>query len=61
MANPTSRQEFIQNCLRRLGYPVVEINVSDEQIDDRVDEALSYYYDYHFDGTEKIYYKHQSI
>lgn len=59
MANPTSRQEFIQNCLRRLGYPVVEINASDEQIDDRVDEALSYYYDYHFDGTEKIYYKHQ--
>ena len=59
MANPTSRQEFIQNCLRRLGYPVVEINASDEQIDDRVDAALSYYYDYHFDGTEKIYYKHQ--
>ena len=59
MANPTSRQEFIQNCLRRLGYPVVEINASDEQIDDRVDEALSYYWDYHFDGTEKIYYKHQ--
>lgn len=59
MANPTTRTEFIQNCLRRLGAPVLEINVSEEQIDDRVDEAISYYTDYHFDATEKIYYKHQ--
>lgn len=59
MANPTTRQQFIDNCLRRLGAPVLEINVSEEQIDDRVDEALSYYWDYHFDGTEKIYYRHQ--
>lgn len=58
MANPTSRSTFIQNCLRRLGAPVLEINVSDEQIEDRVDEALAYYTDYHFDATEKIYYKH---
>lgn len=59
MAFPTTRKEFAESCLRRLGAPVIEINVSDEQIDDRVDEALAYYWDYHFDGTEKIYYKYQ--
>ena len=59
MAFPNSRQSFKDNCLRRLGAPVIEINVSDEQVDDRVDEALSFYWDYHFDGTEKQYYKYQ--
>ena len=59
MAIPTNRSQFIENCLRRLGKPVVEINVDDDQVDDRVDEALRYYWDYHFDGSEKIYYKQQ--
>ena len=59
MATPTSRSQFIENCLRRLGKPVVEINVDDDQVDDRVDEAIRYYWDYHFDGSEKIYYKQQ--
>lgn len=59
MANPTSRAQFKEYCLRRLGKPVIEINVDDDQVDDRIDEALAYYWDYHFDGTEKIYYKHQ--
>jgi hypothetical protein len=59
MANPTTRAEFKQNCLRRLGAPVIEINVDDDQVDDRIDEALAYYWDYHFDGSSKIYYKHQ--
>lgn len=58
MAVPTSRQEFKAYCLRKLGAPVIEINVDDDQIDDRIDEALRYYWDYHFDGSEKIYYKH---
>ncbi len=58
MANPTTRQEFIENCLRRLGKPVIEVNIDTDQLEDRVDEALSYYWDYHFDGSEKIYYKH---
>jgi len=53
MAIPTNRSQFIENCLRRLGKPVVEINVDDDQVDDRVDEALRYYWDYHFDGSEK--------
>lgn len=59
MAIPTTRAEFKEYCLRKLGKPVIEINVDDDQIDDRIDEALRYYYDYHFDGSEKIYYKHQ--
>lgn len=59
MAKPTSREEFKALCLRRLGDGVTEINVSPEQIDDRVDEALQYFWDYHFDGSEKTYYKHQ--
>lgn len=59
MAQPTTRKEFKEWCLRKLGKPVIEINVDPDQVDDRVDEALSYYWDYHFDGTEKLYYKHQ--
>jgi hypothetical protein len=58
MANPTTRAEFKENCLRRLGKPVIEINVDDDQVDDRINEALSYYWDYHFDGSEKTYYKY---
>lgn len=59
MASPTTRAEFKENCLRRLGKPVIEINVDDDQVDDRVDEALRYYWDYHFDGSSKTFYKYQ--
>jgi hypothetical protein len=59
MAVPSTRAEFTENCLRRLGKPVIEINVDEDQVSDRVDEALRYYWDYHFDGAEKIYYKYQ--
>ena len=58
MAVPTSRSEFKEYCLRKLGKPVIEINVDEDQVEDRIDESLKYYWDYHFDGTEKIYYKH---
>lgn len=58
MAVPTTRAEFKEYCLRKLGKPVIEINVDDDQVEDRIDEALRYYWDYHFDGTEKMYYKH---
>ena len=59
MANPSSREELKQYCLRRLGAPVIDINVDDEQLEDRIDDALKYYQDYHFDGTEHVYLKHQ--
>ena len=58
MAVPTTKAAFKELCLRRLGKPVIEINVDDDQIDDRVDQALSYYQDYHFDGTQKTFLKH---
>lgn len=59
MSVPATRAEFREYCLRRLGKPVIEINVDDDQVDDRVDEALKYYWDYHFDGSEKIFFKYQ--
>lgn len=59
MAKPNSRQTFIDYCLRSLGAPVIEINVDDDQLDDRVDEALQFYQHYHDDAIEKIYLKHE--
>lgn len=59
MAKPTTRKQFKEYCLRRLGWPVIDINVDEDQVEDRIDDALAYYYDYHFDGTEKIYMKHR--
>ena len=58
MAIPTTKATFKEYCLRKLGKPVIEINVDEDQVDDRVDEALRYWYDYHFDGSERVYYKH---
>lgn len=59
MAKPTTRAQFKDYCLRRLGHPVIQINVDDDQVEDRIDDALSFWADYHYDGTEKIYMKHQ--
>jgi len=59
MAKPTTRAEFKNYCLRRLGFPVIEINVDDDQVDDRIDDALAFFNDYHYDGTEKIFMKHR--
>jgi hypothetical protein len=55
MAKPITRQGLINYCLRKLGHPVVEINVDDDQVDDRVDEAFQYYRDFHYDATQKVY------
>lgn len=59
MALPTTRAAFKEYCLRKLGKPVIQINVADEQVEDRIDQALAYWNDYHFDGSDKIYLKHQ--
>lgn len=59
MANPSTRQELIDYCLRKLGHPVLEINVDDDQIEDRIDEAFATYRDFHFDAVEKVYLKEQ--
>lgn len=52
----TSRAAFKDYCLRSLGFPVIDINVDDDQIEDRIDDALQYWQDYHFDGLQKVYY-----
>lgn len=59
MSIPKSRKDFKHYCLRRLGAPVIRIEVDDDQVEDRIDEALLYYADYHFDGTDTHYYKYQ--
>lgn len=59
MAKPSSRQELKEYCLRRLGHPVLEINVDDDQLEDLIDDALQYYQEYHYDGVELMYLKHQ--
>ena len=59
MAQPNSRTTLIDYCLRSLGSPVIEINVDDDQIDDRIDEALQFYQTYHADSIEKFYLKHE--
>jgi hypothetical protein len=59
MATPTTRTEFKKYCLRELGAPVIEINVDEDQVEDRIDDALDYFRDFHYDGTTHDYYKHQ--
>ena len=54
----TSKPLLKEYCLRRLGHPVIEINVDEEQCDDRVSDALQYFAEYHFDGVEKVFLKH---
>lgn len=59
MAQPQSREEFIDYVLRKIGAPVIEINVAEEQVEDRVDEAVSFWRDYHYNGSQLVYLKHQ--
>lgn len=59
MATPNSRAALKEHCLRQLGKPVIEINVDDDQVDDRIDEALQFYQHYHADGIEKMFLKHK--
>ena len=59
MAIPTSREGLKQYCLRDLGAPVLEINVDDDQLEDRIDQALDYWRLYHYEGIEQIYLKVQ--
>ena len=59
MAQPTTRQELIDYCKRKLGAPVLEINVADEQIDDLVDDAIQLFQERHFDGVYPTFYKYK--
>jgi hypothetical protein len=59
MARPNTRATLIDYCLRRLGAPVLEINVDDDQVNDRIDDALQFYQEYHSDAVQRVYLKHQ--
>ena len=59
MAQPTTRATLIEYCKRKLGAPVLEINVADEQIDDLVDDAIQFFQERHFDGVYQTYYKYK--
>ena len=59
MATPTTKATLKSYCKRALGFGVIDINVSDDQVDDRVDEALQYFSQYHYDGVEKMYLKYK--
>ena len=61
MATPTSKAELKEYCLRRLGKPVIEINIDDDQMDDRIDEAILFYQDYHFDIQKRIKQRKKSL
>lgn len=53
----STRQQLKDYCLRRLGYPVIEINVDDDQVEDRIQDAIEFWQEYHFDGVERMYMK----
>ena len=59
MAIPSSKSTLKTYCLRALGFGVIDINVSDDQVDDRLDEALQYFAQYHYDGIERMLLKYQ--
>jgi len=59
MATPNSRENLKQYALRALGKPVIDINVDDDQLEDRLDEAYQYYAQYHYDGIRRTYLKYQ--
>ena len=59
MAQPNSRDELIDYSLRKLGAPVIEINVDRQQCEDRLDDALDLFTERHFDGVERAYFKHK--
>ena len=58
MAIPNSRESLIDYALRNLGHPVIQINVDYQQCEDRLDEALEFFAERHFDGVEKAYFAH---
>ena len=59
MAIPNTRDEFTDYCLRRLGHPVIEINIDEEQLEDNIDEALQWFREHHPDGSRRFYISHQ--
>jgi hypothetical protein len=61
MSQPNSRDELLEYCLRSLGAPISEINISEEQLNDRLDDALQYFQERHFDGIQRAFLKHKLL
>ena len=59
MANPNTRETLKQYALRNLGKPVIEVNASDDQLEDRIDEALQYFSQFHYDSIRRTYLKYK--
>ena len=59
MAIPNTRDSFKDYCKRAIGFGVIDINVSDAQVEDRIDEGLQYFAQYHYDGVERMYLKYK--
>jgi hypothetical protein len=59
MAQPSSRAELKDYCLKQLGKPVLEINVDDDQIDNLIDDAIQYFHERHYDGIDRVFLKHK--
>ena len=59
MAKPSTRQGLIDYCFRKLGAPVLEINVDDDQVDDLVDDTIQYYNERHYNGIERMFLKYK--
>lgn len=56
---PASRADFITYCKQKLGYPIIKIEMSDAQMDNCVDDALTLWREYHYEATQRTYLKHQ--
>jgi len=59
MAKPTNKTTLKDYCLRNLGFPVIDINIDDDQLDDRIDDALQMFQNFHYDGVEQMYLAHK--
>jgi len=59
MGQISNRAEMANFCLRKLGAPVIKINLAQEQLDDRIDEAIRYFQEFHIDAIERTYWKHK--
>lgn len=59
MPRPTSKEEVMEWAMRKLGAPVIEINVDEDQVEERVEEAFEYFQDFHYEATERVLLKHQ--
>lgn len=59
MAKPNSKEGLKEYALRKLGKPVLEINVDDDQVDDLIDDAVQYFHERHGEGIDRVFLKHK--